>query len=60
MNAPEATEIGIGDLKDDRLTRSIGVIAEAYDLKSRPAAGDVFDRSFLPPKADRMMPIKAN
>ena len=37
MNAPEAAEIGIGDLKDDRLTRSIDVIAEAYELKSKPA-----------------------
>ena len=35
MNAPEATEIGFGDLKDDRLTRSIDLIAEAYELKSQ-------------------------
>jgi hypothetical protein len=56
MNAPEASEIGIGDLKDDRLTRSIAVIA----LKSRPAAGDVFNRSFLPSKAERTISIKTN
>ncbi len=60
MNAPEASEIGIGDLKDDRLTRSIAVIAEAYELKSRPAASDVFNRSFLPPRADRQISIKTN
>jgi NitT/TauT family transport system substrate-binding protein len=60
MNAPEAAEIGIGDLKDDRLTRSIAVIAEAYELKSRPAASAVFNRSFLPPKADRVISIKTN
>jgi NitT/TauT family transport system substrate-binding protein len=60
MNAPEASEIGIGDLKDDRLTRSIAVIAEAYELKSRPTAGDVFNRSFLPPKAERTVAIKSN
>jgi len=60
MNAPEAAETGIGDLKDDRLTRSIGVIAEAYELKSRPAASDVFNRSFLPPKADRQISAKTN
>jgi NitT/TauT family transport system substrate-binding protein len=60
MNAPELSEIGIGDLKDDRLTRSIGIIAEAYDLKSRPAASDVFNRSFLPPKSDRQISIKTN
>ena len=60
MNAPEASEIGIGDLNDDRLTRSIAVIAEAYELKNRPTAGDVFNRSFLPPKGDRLLSIKAN
>ena len=60
MNAPEASETGIGDLKDDRLTRSIGVIAEAYELKSRPAASDVFNRSFLPPKAERQISPKTN
>ena len=60
MYAPEVSEIGIGDLNDDRLARSIAVIAEAYDLKSRPAAGDVFNRSFLPPKAERTIAIKTN
>jgi NitT/TauT family transport system substrate-binding protein len=60
MNAPEGSEIGIGDLKDERLTRSIAVIAEAYELKSRPTAGDVFNRSFLPPKAERTVAIKSN
>jgi NitT/TauT family transport system substrate-binding protein len=60
MNAPEASEIGIGDLKDDRLTRSIAVIAEAYELKSRPEPGEVFNRSFLPAKAERTVSIKTN
>src|SRR6266436_2739520 len=60
MNAPEASEIGIGDLKDDRLTRSISVIAEAYELKTRPEPGEVFNRSFLPPKAERTVLIKTN
>jgi NitT/TauT family transport system substrate-binding protein len=60
MNAAEVSEIGIGDLNDDRLTRSIAIIADAYDLKSRPTAGDVFNRSFLPPKAERTISIKTN
>ena len=47
MNAPEVGEIGLGDLKDDRLSRSIAAIAEAYELKSRPAAADVFDLSLI-------------
>jgi NitT/TauT family transport system substrate-binding protein len=56
MNAPEAAEIGVGDLKDDRLAHSIDVIVEAYELKRTPAAGEVFDRSFLPPKEERRIP----
>lgn len=59
MNAPEAREIGIGDLVDDRLTRNIAVIADAYGLPRRPAAGDIFSRAFLPPKADRMLTIRS-
>jgi NitT/TauT family transport system substrate-binding protein len=60
MNAPEAADLGLGDLKDDRLSRSIGVIVEAYELKRTPTASEVFDRSFLPPKADRQISIKTN
>ena len=60
MNGPEATELGVGDLKDDKLTRSIGIIAEAYDLKTKPQASEVFNRSFLPPKAERMFAPKSN
>jgi NitT/TauT family transport system substrate-binding protein len=60
MNGPEGTELGMGDVKDDKLTRSIGTIAEAYDLKVKPAAADVFNRSFLPPKSERMFAPKTN
>jgi NitT/TauT family transport system substrate-binding protein len=60
MNGPEGTELGMGDIKDDKLTRSIGTIAEAYDLKVKPAAADVFNRSFLPPKSERMFAPKTN
>jgi NitT/TauT family transport system substrate-binding protein len=60
MNAPEAAEIGVGDLNDGRLARSIDVIAEAYELKSKPRTTDVFNRSFLPPLAERRISIKTN
>jgi NitT/TauT family transport system substrate-binding protein len=60
MNGPEFTELGFGDLKDDKLTRSIDVIAEAYDLKTKPKASEVFNRSFLPAKADRNFAPKSN
>ncbi|MET0866592.1 MAG: ABC transporter substrate-binding protein [Pseudorhodoplanes sp.] len=60
MNGAEFTELGFGDLKDDKLTRSIDLIAEAYDLKNKPKAAEVFNRSFLPAKADRMFAPKSN
>ena len=55
MLTPEAAEIGMGDVKDDRLTRSIGQLNESYGLPRSPAASEVFNRSFLPPKAERMV-----
>lgn len=60
MNGAEFTELGFGDLTDDKLTRSIDVIAEAYDLKTKPKASEVFNRSFLPAKSDRMFAPKPN
>ncbi|MGD9924234.1 MAG: ABC transporter substrate-binding protein [Pseudorhodoplanes sp.] len=60
MNGAEFTELGFGDLTDGKLTRSIDVIAEAYDLKAKPKASEVFNRSFLPAKSDRMFAPKPN
>jgi NitT/TauT family transport system substrate-binding protein len=59
MNAPEVSEIGMGDLMDDRLTRSIGIVAQGYELERQPEASEIFDRSFLPPAEERMMPAAA-
>jgi hypothetical protein len=36
------------------------MIKEAFELPRAPAVGDVFGRSFLPPKAERMMPVLSN
>jgi NitT/TauT family transport system substrate-binding protein len=49
MNAPEVADIGMGDLDDDRLTRSIAIVAQGYGLDRLPEASEVFDRSYLPP-----------
>lgn len=54
MSHPEIKEIGFGDVKDDRLKRAIAQVVDAYGLTRVPANGEIFDRSFLPPKADRM------
>lgn len=60
MNAPETTETGIGDLVDERLTRSIALIAEGYGLDTLPEASEVFDRSFLAPASERMLDVSIN
>jgi NitT/TauT family transport system substrate-binding protein len=54
IDTPEARALGIGDVSDARLTNSIAAIAESYNLPRAPQASEVFDRSFLPPKAERM------
>ncbi len=53
MNAPETETIGMGDLVDERLTRSIEIVAEGYGLERLPEASEIFDRSFLPPVEER-------
>jgi len=60
MISPENADIGFGDLKDDRLARSVGVIVEAYELPRKPAVAEIFNRSFLPPKSERQIGAKMN
>lgn len=55
MLTPEAAEIGMGDVKDDRLARSVVLLNESYGMPRNPAPAEVFNRSFLPQKADRMV-----
>lgn len=52
---PESSEIGLGDVRDDRLTRSIGQINDSYGLPRLPQATEIFNRSFLPAKPDRQI-----
>lgn len=51
--SPEMKDVGVGDLRDDRLKRSIGMVAAGYDLARQPEPGEVFSRAFLPPRAER-------
>lgn len=60
MNAPEVTEIGMGDLVDERLTRSIEIVAKGYGLDRLPEASEIFDRSFLPPIEARAFEVTLN
>lgn len=58
MNAPETDAIGMGDLVDERLTRSIAIVAQGYDLERLPEASEIFDRSFLPPVEERSFVVQ--
>ncbi|MET3380015.1 MULTISPECIES: ABC transporter substrate-binding protein [Variovorax] len=53
MLTPEVGTGGIGDVNDERMTRAIGQVKEAFELANAPTAGEVFDRRFLPPLAER-------
>jgi NitT/TauT family transport system substrate-binding protein len=57
---PEAAELGAGDVKDARMNDAVDAIAAAFELPRKPAASDVFNRSFLPPKSERTLPRIAN
>ena len=58
--SPEMKAIGIGDVKDDRMTRAIGIVVEGYQLPRAPLATEIFNRSFLPPLADRQLTYVSN
>jgi NitT/TauT family transport system substrate-binding protein len=56
----EARAIGVGDVDDARMARAIATMVEAYELPRAPGVGEVFDRAFLPPKAERALLVPAN
>lgn len=53
MSHPEIAKIGLGDVDADRLKRAIAMVVDANGLPRTPANDEVFDRSFLPPRAER-------
>ncbi len=57
IDTPEARASGIGDVDDARMAKSVDIIAQSFELSRKPAAAEVFNRSFLPPKTDRMPPV---
>src|SRR3954468_12768030 len=56
----EMKEIGIGDVKDERMKRAIGIIVEGYQLTRAPSSSEIFSREFLPPRAERELKYTAN
>jgi NitT/TauT family transport system substrate-binding protein len=59
MNTPETREVGLGDVSEARLKSAIATIAASFELPKTPTPEEVFDRSFLPAKADRVPPTIA-
>jgi len=53
MYTPETVKLGAGDVSDERMGRAIGQVVEAFALPKAPTASEVFNRSFLPPLAER-------
>ena len=52
---PAVKKKGFGGVEADKLTRNIQVQKEARNLKNPPSSDAVFDASFLPPAAERMI-----
>ncbi|MEC5398209.1 ABC transporter substrate-binding protein [Uliginosibacterium sp. H1] len=53
MSHPEIAKIGLGDVDDARLKRNIDLVVASGQLARTPAAVEIFDRRFLPARADR-------
>ncbi|MEN9224910.1 MAG: ABC transporter substrate-binding protein [Thermostichus sp. DRC_bins_24] len=51
----EVRENGLGDVVPSRMESSIAQVVDGFGLSSKPALEQVFDGSFLPPKAERMV-----
>jgi NitT/TauT family transport system substrate-binding protein len=60
MMSAEAKEIGAGDVKDDRLKRSIGMVVSGYSLARAPETSEVYSRQFLPPRGQRELVYLGN
>ncbi|PWC91463.1 hypothetical protein TSH100_00875 [Azospirillum sp. TSH100] len=58
--SPEVDRLGLGDVDDARLARSIGIVVEGYQLTATPTPDQVFTRRFLPPLAERRLAYKTN
>jgi NitT/TauT family transport system substrate-binding protein len=52
---PAVKKNGFGGVEQDKLVKNIAIQKEARNLKNPPAPNVVFDSSFLPPAAERMI-----
>ncbi|MBR2117819.1 MAG: ABC transporter substrate-binding protein [Pseudomonadota bacterium] len=49
----EVKRNGLGGIEGNRFDAGVGQIADTYEFRKRPSAGDIFDDSFLPPVSAR-------
>ncbi|MDQ7839720.1 MAG: ABC transporter substrate-binding protein [bacterium] len=49
---------GFGAIKGERMSRSVDLLTEAFALPVKPRWQQVFTDKFLPPKAERMLPVR--
>jgi len=56
IKTPYVVENGFGGIDEARLAASIETLKISMDLKGAVTAADVFDASYLPPAAERMLP----
>lgn len=59
MTHPEIGRIGLGDIVEERMARAVAILVEAQQLPRAPGVAEVFDRSFLPPLAERPTRVAA-
>jgi NitT/TauT family transport system substrate-binding protein len=60
IDTPEARALGIGDISDARMAAAAATMAESFELPNVPKPANVFNRAFLPPKAERIPAVLAN
>ena len=53
--SPEVTKVGLGDVVDERFARGVAQQVEAAALPRAPAQAEVFNRSFLPVRDQRLV-----
>ena len=52
MNHPEIAKLGLGNVDEARLKKSIEILVEANNLPRTPAVSEIYSSAFMPPKAD--------
>lgn len=55
---PDVRSHGFGVIRPERMARSIDLVADAFGLPTRPMWWQVFTDKFLPPRAERMLPVR--